>query len=148
MAATDSPPLATNRRANFNYEILETFEAGMVLRGSEIKSVRDRKISIAEAYVQVRDNEAWLHNAHIAPYYAAGVYGQHDKMAASDAYPTSDWKKGTVIRDKFEILISPDTPPGRYTIEVGLYTTYRGIERLPLKSGGDRVLLAQVEVDR
>ena len=74
------------------------------------------------------------------------IYGQHDKMAASDAYPTSDWKKGTVIRDKFEILISPDTPPGDYILEVGLYSTYDGIQRLPLESGGDRALLAEIAV--
>jgi hypothetical protein len=74
------------------------------------------------------------------------IYGQHDKIAGDDAYPTSHWKKGTIIRDKFEILVAPDTPPGHYTLEVGLYTTYQGIQRLPLKSGGDRVLLAEITV--
>ena len=76
------------------------------------------------------------------------IYGQHDRIAGSDAYPTSCWKRGTLIRNKYEILIFPDTPPGNYVIEVGLYTNHQGIERLPLKSGGDRVLLAQVEVDK
>jgi mannosyltransferase len=76
------------------------------------------------------------------------IYGQHDKIAASDAYPTSHWKKGTIIRDNYEIIVHPDTPPGDYTLEVGLYWTDQGIQRLPLKSGGDRVLLAQVEVGR
>jgi hypothetical protein len=75
------------------------------------------------------------------------IYGQHDKIAASDAYPTSYWRKGTIIRDKYEIQISPDTPPGDYTLEVGLYWTDRGIERLPLKSGSDRVLLAEIAVE-
>ena len=70
--------IATNRRARFNYEILDTFEAGMVLTGSEIKSVRDRHMTISEGYVQVKDGEAWLHNAHIAPYPAAGPFGQHE----------------------------------------------------------------------
>ena len=74
------------------------------------------------------------------------IYGQHDKIAASDAYPTSEWEKGTIIRDKFQILVSPDTPAGVYTIEVGLYTTHQGIERLPLKTGDDRVLLAEIVV--
>jgi mannosyltransferase len=76
------------------------------------------------------------------------IYGQHDKIAGSDFFPTSHWQKGTIIRDKFEILVSPDTPPGDYTIEVGLYTTYQGIERLPLKSGGDRMFLTQIEVGK
>ena len=74
------------------------------------------------------------------------IYGQHDKIAASDAYPTSHWEKGTITRDSYEILVSPDALPGDYAIEVGLYWTDQGIERLPLKLGGDRLLLAQVEV--
>lgn len=72
--------VATNRRARFDYEILETFEAGMVLTGSEIKSVRARHMTIAEGYVQVRNGEAWLHSANIAPYAAAGEYNQHDPI--------------------------------------------------------------------
>jgi mannosyltransferase len=75
------------------------------------------------------------------------IYGQHDKIAASDAYPTSRWKKGTIIRDKYEILVSTDTPPGDCILEVGLYSTYDGIERLPLKSGGNHLLLAEVTVE-
>jgi SsrA-binding protein len=74
---TDST-ISTNRRARFNYEILETFEAGIVLTGSEIKSVRARHVNIAEAYVQVRNGEAWMHNANIAQYPAAGPFGQHE----------------------------------------------------------------------
>ena len=53
--------IATNRRARYNYEILETFEAGMVLTGSEIKSVRDRHMTISEGYVQVRNGEMPCH---------------------------------------------------------------------------------------
>jgi SsrA-binding protein len=74
---TDST-ISTNRRARFNYEILDTFEAGIVLTGSEIKSVRARHANIAEAYVQVRNGEAWLQNANIAQYPAAGPFGQHE----------------------------------------------------------------------
>jgi len=74
------------------------------------------------------------------------IYGQHDKIAGSDTYPTSYWKEGTIIRDKYEILVRPDTPPGDYTLEVGLYWTEPAIKRLPLKSGGDRVLLAEIVV--
>jgi hypothetical protein len=74
------------------------------------------------------------------------IYGQYDRIAGNDAYPTSHWQKGTIIRDKFEISVSPDTPPGDYTLEAGLYWTEPGIKRLPLKSGGDRVLLAEIVV--
>ena len=77
----DSDPqrsLATNRRARYNYFINETFEAGLVLRGSEIKSAREGRINIAEGYVYVTNGEAWLENAHIAQYAPAGAHGQHD----------------------------------------------------------------------
>lgn len=76
--ANNDSTIATNRRARFNYEILDTFEAGIVLTGSEIKSLRARHMTIAEGYVQIRDGEAWLHNANIAQYPAAGPFGQHE----------------------------------------------------------------------
>jgi hypothetical protein len=74
------------------------------------------------------------------------IYGQHDKIAGSDTYPTSYWQKGTLIRDKYEIRVRPDTPPGDYILEVGLYWIDQAIVRLPLKSGADRVLLAEIVV--
>jgi len=62
--------IATNRKARHDYHILETYEAGLVLFGSEIKSIRSGHISIKEAYVRIDETrmEAWLVNAHIAPY--------------------------------------------------------------------------------
>jgi SsrA-binding protein len=60
--------VATNRKARHDYFILDSFEAGIILRGSEIKSIRAGQISIKEAYVRVEDGEAWLVDAHIAPY--------------------------------------------------------------------------------
>jgi len=60
--------IARNRKAKFEYFLLDNFEAGIVLKGSEIKSIRARQVSIAEAYVQTNGREAWLINAHIAPY--------------------------------------------------------------------------------
>lgn len=61
-------PLASNRRARYEYDILETYEAGLMLQGWEIKSLRAGRCSLAEAYVAVRGGEAWLVNAHIPPY--------------------------------------------------------------------------------
>ena len=61
-------PLASNRRARRDYEILETFEAGIVLTGTEVKSVRQRRIQLQESHVEIRDAEAWLLGAHISPY--------------------------------------------------------------------------------
>ena len=60
--------LATNRKAGFEYFLLERFEAGLSLQGSEIKSIRAGQVSLSEAYVRIEANEAWLVEAHIATY--------------------------------------------------------------------------------
>jgi SsrA-binding protein len=69
--------IAKNRKASHEYFLLEHYEAGLVLQGSEIKSIRAGHISLAEAYVRVDENEAWLVDAHIAPYDQASIYN-HD----------------------------------------------------------------------
>jgi SsrA-binding protein len=70
--------VATNRKAKFEYFLLEHFEAGMALHGSEIKSLRAGQVSLAEAYVRVDDaRNAWLMDAHFAPYIQASRYN-HD----------------------------------------------------------------------
>jgi len=66
--------VARNRRARHEYFILETFEAGIALQGSEIKSIRAGQISLAEAYVRINGKEAWLEDAHIAPYEQASIF--------------------------------------------------------------------------
>jgi SsrA-binding protein len=69
--------VASNRQARFNYEILDTFEAGIVLRGSEVKSLRAGHVQLKDSYADIRDGEVWLVNAHISPYsFAEG--GGHD----------------------------------------------------------------------
>ena len=78
--AATSGTMATNRRVRFDYQLLDDFEAGMVLKGSEIKSIRDGKVDISNAYVRVTNGEAWLVNAYIAPYQAAGVWSQHEPL--------------------------------------------------------------------
>ena len=71
--------IASNRKASFEYFLMEKFEAGLVLLGSEIKSVRAGQISIQEAYVDIPDGEeAWLVESHIAPYEQAGTYFNHE----------------------------------------------------------------------
>jgi SsrA-binding protein len=71
--------VANNRKAHFEYFLLEHFEAGIELKGSEIKSVRAGQISLAEAYVSVDERGAFLINAHIAPYNAASHYNHDPK---------------------------------------------------------------------
>jgi SsrA-binding protein len=73
----DSKSVAKNRKAEFEYFLLEHFEAGISLQGSEIKSIRAGQVSIQEAYIQVDGKEAWLVGTHIAPYEAAS-YTNHD----------------------------------------------------------------------
>jgi SsrA-binding protein len=60
--------VATNRQAAFRYNLLERVEAGIVLQGSEVKSLRNGSVQIKDAYAEVRDGELWLRNMHIAPY--------------------------------------------------------------------------------
>ena len=60
--------VTTNRAAYHDYHILETFEAGIELTGTEVKSAREGRVNLKDAYAMVRDGEAWLHNAHISPY--------------------------------------------------------------------------------
>lgn len=69
--------VATNRKARHEYFILDTLEAGVALQGSEIKSIRAGQISLAEAYIRIDGREAWLEDAHIAPYEQASIYN-HD----------------------------------------------------------------------
>jgi SsrA-binding protein len=69
--------VADNRRARFNYEIGETFEAGIALTGSEVKSLRQGKATIAESYADARAGEIWLINANIPEYRQAGPFNNH-----------------------------------------------------------------------
>lgn len=73
----DFKVVATNRKAKHEYLILETYEAGLVLQGSEIKSIRAGQISLAQAYVSIDGKEAWLLNAHIAPYDQASHFNHN-----------------------------------------------------------------------
>ncbi len=70
--------VATNRRARHDYEILETLECGMVLTGSEVKSLREGRAQIAEGYARVEDGELWLFQTHVPPWTYAVGFGSHD----------------------------------------------------------------------
>lgn len=69
--------IARNKKASHDYHLLERFEAGLVLHGSEIKSIRAGQVNIKQAYVRVDGEQAWLVDAHIAPYEQASHFG-HD----------------------------------------------------------------------
>ena len=78
MAPSGVKVVASNRQARRNYEILETIEAGLVLQGSEVKSLRDSKVQLGDAYARIDGNEAWLVSLHIAPYAHAQEHTGHD----------------------------------------------------------------------
>ncbi len=72
--------VATNRKAKFNYHIIDTYEAGISLKGSEIKSIRAGQLSLSEAYITIKNGrDAWLVSAHIAPYEQASNFN-HDPL--------------------------------------------------------------------
>ena len=70
--------IAANRRARRNYEVLETVEAGLVLRGSEVKSLRAAHVQLGDAYARIDGGEAWLVSMHIAPYDHAQSHSGHE----------------------------------------------------------------------
>lgn len=71
--------IARNRKAKFEYFLLETYEAGISLMGSEIKSIRDNKVSLDESYIKIDGKEAWLIDAHIAPYELANRFNHEPR---------------------------------------------------------------------
>ena len=76
-----SNTIATNRKARYDYEILETVEAGLVLTGTEIKAVRERRVNLSDAYCRPDNGELWMVNAHIAQF-SSGNINNHDPTRA------------------------------------------------------------------
>jgi SsrA-binding protein len=75
MAPKGTKGVASNRRARHDYDVLDTFECGIALTGSEVKSIRDGKIQLKDSYARVQDGEVWLHGVHVSPY--AFAHGDH-----------------------------------------------------------------------
>ena len=84
---TDIKTIATNRKAFHDYTILEKLEAGIVLTGSEIKSIRTGDVSMGDAYVRPERGELWLYNTYIARYNAASYMGHEPTRAGSRSNP-------------------------------------------------------------
>src|ERR671939_2171280 len=94
--------IATNRQAAFRYNLLEKFEAGIVLQGSEVKSRREGGVQLKDAYAEVRDGEVWLQNMHIAPY----------KPAARENHEPERPRKLLMHRREIERLIGKTAERG------------------------------------
>ena len=70
--------ISDNRQARYLYEILETYEAGIQLTGTEVKSIRAGRVNLRDGYALIRNGEAWLLNVHISPYQGSGQYFNHE----------------------------------------------------------------------
>ncbi len=119
----DRKVIARNRKARHEYEILDTLEVGLVLRGSEIKSIRDGKISLIGAYASFDDNgDLWVHQMHVAEY--AQARDNHDPYRDRKllAHRRQLKKMGRMIREKGYTLIPLDIHlrSGRAKLELGI----------------------------
>ena len=124
MATSDAGPrtIAVNRRARHEFTIEETLDAGLVLTGTEIKSIRAGKVNIADAYARVERGEAWLVNAHIAPW-EGGNRENHE--------PRRD-RKLLLHRDEIDRLMGRARAKGLTVVPLRLYITQRGHAKMEL----------------
>jgi SsrA-binding protein len=103
--------IATNRQASYRYELLDKWEAGMELQGSEVKSMREGGVQIKDAYASVDRGEVWLHNMHIAPY----------GPAARDGHEPERPRKLLLHRREIERLIGSVAQKGLTLVPTRLY---------------------------
>ncbi len=116
--------VATNRRARHDYDIEETFEAGLVLTGPEVKSLRAGRATLADAFGRVRDGEVWLEGMHIPPYEMADTRGYH---------PTRP-RKVLLHRAEIERLTGKTAERGLALVPLKVYFT-RGLAKVELGLG-------------
>jgi SsrA-binding protein len=114
--------VAVNRKARHDYTITDTFEAGLVLTGTEIKSVRAGKVNLAQAYARVEKGEAWLIGAHIAPYDAGNRYNHE---------PNRD-RKLLLHRSEIDVLLGRVAQKGLTVVPLRLYISDKGRAKLEL----------------
>ncbi|HEY8175578.1 MAG TPA: SsrA-binding protein SmpB [Gemmatimonadaceae bacterium] len=134
---TTKVSVARNKRARFDYHLLETFEAGIVLGGTEVKSLRSGKASIADAYGIVRDGEVFLLNAHIQPYESRG-YANHE--------PTRS-RKLLLHRREIRRLIGAVEREGLTLIPLELYFK-KGVAKVALALAKGKKLHDKRETER
>jgi SsrA-binding protein len=106
-----SGDVATNRKAGYRFELLERFEAGIELQGSEVKSLRDGRAQIADAYATVEDGEVWLRGVHIPPYAPASTQNHEPDRP----------RKLLLHRNEIERLIGQTAERGRTLVPTRIY---------------------------
>lgn len=114
--------VALNRKARHNYTITDTFEAGLVLTGTEIKSVRAGNVNISDAYARIERGEAWLLGAHIAPFEQGNRYNHE---------PRRD-RKLLLHRTQIDQLIGRAAAKGLTVVPLRLYISDRGRAKVEL----------------
>ena len=114
--------IALNRRARHEFSIEDTFEAGIVLTGTEIKSVRAGKVQLANAYARIERDEAWLIGAHIAPFEQANRYNHDPKRT----------RKLLLHRGEIDELLGKTKSKGLTIVPLRLYLTGKGRAKLEL----------------
>jgi len=119
--AKDSRVITVNRKAYHDYHIEESLEAGIVLKGSEIKSIREGKVNLSDAYAKPDNGELWLYNSHIASYDAAS-YNTHE--------PTRP-RKLLLHRKEIDILAGKVVQKGLTLVPLKLYIK-RGVAKVEL----------------
>ena len=117
-----SKTVALNRKARHNYTISDTFEAGLVLTGTEIKSIRAGKANLSDAYARVEKGEAWLINAHIAPFEQGNRYNHE---------PRRD-RKLLLRRTEIDQLMGRAAAKGLTVVPLRLYINDRGRAKIEL----------------
>jgi SsrA-binding protein len=118
----DEQTIALNRRARHEFSITDTFEAGIVLTGTEIKSIRAGKVNLADAYARIERDEAWLIGAHIAPFEQANRYNHEPKRT----------RKLLLHRDEIDELLGKTKSKGLTIVPLRLYLTGKGRAKLEL----------------
>lgn len=122
--------IAQNRRARHEYSIEDTVEAGIALSGTEIKSIRAHKVSLANAYARIDRGEAWLIGAHIAPWETASRFNHEPKRE----------RKLLLHRREIDELLGKTKAKGLTLIPLRLYLTGRGKAKLELGLGRGKQL--------
>lgn len=110
---TNMPSLATNKKAHFDYEFLETFEGGLVLSGPEVKSVKKGSVQLSGSFLHLRNGELWLKHAHVAKYPAAGP---------QPGYEAQRDRKVLLHRRELSRLMGKLQTKGYTLVPVSLYT--------------------------
>jgi SsrA-binding protein len=118
----DEQTVAQNRKARHDFTIDETFEAGIVLTGTEIKSLRAGKVQLSDAYARVERNEAWLIGAHIAPFEQASRYNHEPKRQ----------RKLLLHRSEIDELLGRAKAKGQTIVPLRLYINPKGRAKVEL----------------